>query len=183
MSEPFIPPPGAPARATDQLHRLAIELDTALAEKEALETKLEQVDKKIRHLQFALLPKELTELGLTSVTTADGVTFEISRLVRGSIKDMDRVKEILRETNNETLMKISAAVELNDDAAKQRFLELIQSAEGISITAAKEAIHPKTLDKFLREILEQEAQGKVALPPDFRKAFGVFESDFVKHKK
>lgn len=168
---------------------LVAQMNEAERQVDDLEEKLKQASAHLREYRENLVPTAMLDVGLTSVTTADGFAVELREEVRASFPSGDSEEsalkramafEWLRENGHSALVKNSISIRFSKDeqswaesfyAALDR-LGVRQHAE----VERQETIHSSTLVSFVKE---QLAQGS-SIP---LQAFGAFTQRFARIKK
>lgn len=135
-----------------------------------LEKELKEVKKKRDKLKMETIPDFFDELGLSSISLLDGSKVEIIRKYAASITEKNKkfCFTWLRKRKHGSLIKHTVSVSPKKDEVKET-KELLKFVKKLGVTYTdKEAVHPQTLQAFVRE---QKEAGTKDFPD---KEFGVF---------
>lgn len=162
-----------------KINELVEEWKAKQAAVEAAESRLSQAKEELRKIETDLLPNTMMELGVSSVTTNDGLVVEVKPVVDGGILRGHEEEAIqwLDENGYGDLVKASIAVNLpREERDKARAaLETLRSL-GIDATV-KNTVHPQTMKAFIRSCDESG----IAVPEDkFRVYRGLLARPRVK---
>ena len=152
------------------------EMADLCAEQVALEKEMEQLSEQLkakaasaRKLSQEIIPARMSELGLESLTLADGSSIKIKQLVHASIpvKYREEAFQWLRDNGHGDIIKnqVSATFGKGEDTTASNFIDKIEEL-GYQ-PQQKVWVEPMTLKAFVRE---QIAEGN-EIPTD---QFGVF---------
>ena len=152
------------------------EMADLCAEQVALEEEMEQLSEQLkakaasaRKLSQEIIPARMSELGLESLTLADGSSIKIKQLVHASIpvKYREEAFQWLRDNGHGDIIKnqVSATFGKGEDTTASNFIDKIEEL-GYQ-PQQKVWVEPMTLKAFVRE---QIAEGN-EIPTD---QFGVF---------
>lgn len=153
------------------------DLDAVIRE---LDAELAKAKEKRNELVFRDLPEAMAAIGVTSLTTLDGVAVELKDDISISIPNDDpgRALSWLRRNGQEGIIKSTLSVDFGKGEDKGLTnLEALLAEEGMTYSK-KEGVHPSTLKAWARERL---AQGLV-IPQDSFK-WWQFSYAKVKTKK
>ena len=152
------------------------EMSSLCAEQVALEEEMRQLEEQLkakakaaRKLSQEIIPARMSELGLESLTLADGSSIKIKQLVHASIpvRHREDAFQWLRDNGHGDIIKnqVSATFGKGEDTTASNFIDKIEEL-GYQ-PQQKVWVAPMTLKAFVRE---QIANGS-ELPTD---KFGVF---------
>lgn len=134
-----------------------------------LEEKVSELKKKHKHVDEVVIPDKMQELGLSSITLADGRKVEVSDFYSGSLVKGNEEKafEWLEENKLDGIVKVEVKTKLargEKDVATQCF-DAIRAITGN--VEMKQSIHAMTMKSFVRERLE----GGESLPEELFKVY------------
>ena len=152
------------------------EMADLCAEQVALEEEMEQLAEQLkakaaaaRKLSQEIIPARMSELGLESLTLADGSSIKVKQLVHASIpvKYREEAFDWLREHGHGDIIKnhVSATFGKGEDTTATNFIDKIEEL-GYQ-PQQKVWVEPMTLKAFVREQITNGSE----LPTD---KFGVF---------
>jgi hypothetical protein len=145
---------------------------------EKLSAQLKEAAEKHTNLTEQQLPELLDEMGLSQVTTKDGLEVEISENIFAAISEKNQPVAFkwLNDNGHGGLMKRAVTVAFNkgqEDAAHKLMDELRGKFAAVS---SKTSVHPSTLKAWVKEALESG----IDFPMD---AFGVYKKRVAKIKR
>lgn len=160
-----------------QLSATALDLHKAQREVERLEEELAAAKKEVTRLEMHELPRLMDEAEQLQITTKDGITVKMTEKIRASIPKASQAQAYhwLEENGHEELIKRQFVIEFSRDEqawAKKFERDMARRVRPLPCTR-KETVAPQTLQKFIREQLEEG----VDIPLNL---FGAFRQRFVK---
>ena len=130
-----------------------VDLET---EVDDLQEKLKGKNKKLLELQFNKIPDLFDEFGLSILSLIDGTKIEIKRSYAASITDANRKDCFawLKKNKHDALIKHEIIAKLKKGELKEakEMLKLLKK-QGVTFVD-KQAIHPQTLNSFVKEQIE-----------------------------
>ena len=148
--------PGLPQElSANTIATYGVTLTTLEAEMEVLEASLEAKKKQITQLTCILLPRLMTNAGVTEVKLTNGKTLKLHQIYQAKIPEEKKnaAFEYLDQSGNGSLIKNIIEVKYprsGNDSAKQliQFLESQGAAESFK---HDQTVHPSTLKAFVAE--------------------------------
>jgi hypothetical protein len=169
-----------PEKLVDRIRNIAKRRDELEQERLRLEEETERNKVAISEMENVAIPEVMAELGLDTVKTEDGIIISLGEKIRASIPagSRDEAMTWLEEHGFEKLIKreIKIAFGREDESWARKFMaDCAKRKRKLNLQEKKE-VHPKTLEKFVRERLaNEEDEGEFP-----EKLFGVFRQKIVK---
>lgn len=140
-----------------------------------LEAELKQTKETLRHICENKMPTLMEEAGQEDCTVTGGIRIKIKSIIRGSIP-ANNAKEAftwLEDNGNGNLIKREFKIDFgkDDDKWADKFERDLKQRKKPLNVKRKKAVHPGTLQAFVREQLEMG----VPIPMD---VFGVYRQNY-----
>jgi archaellum component FlaC len=164
------------AGSLGEVSELIKQLDEAKQRVAALEADVKEAKSVVHKLENVDIPSAMLELGVSSVTTDNGLEVKVQPFVDGSfIKGAeDKAIAWLEDNGFGDIIKasLSLALDRGDIDTAKAIAERVEDEFGVA-PALKETVHPQTLKAFIRRCDE----AGVDLPDD---AFRVYRGSVAK---
>jgi hypothetical protein len=138
---------------------------------------LKKAQETLRHIQEHTLPNLMDAASQRSCTTRAGVKVEVTEVLRGSIPQASEVAAFqwLEDAQSGALIKRQITIEFSkgEEAWANKFMADLARRKRPVQSKFKRAVHPQTLQAYLREQLAAGVEVPLAI-------FGVFRQRFSK---
>jgi hypothetical protein len=175
---------GKQAVSNDSLKKISAlalhQLDLEKTIEDAME-ELKELTAKLRQVSEVELPDAMSEVGMEEFKLKDGSKVTVVRTFTGSIsgKNRDKAHEWLRANGHGSLIKhaVTVAFGKGQEKAAKSLVAVIEK-KGLPFRD-KEAVHPQTLQAFIREQMTAVQEEGIKFPQDLFAVFPINKAKVI----